>query len=63
MNRHPLRLVNSEDIESYARDGVVCLRQVFDRDWIDALLPVTKGIVIDKEDFGLLPHHPNRLFL
>lgn len=60
MNRRPLRPISADDIETYKRDGAVCLRQVFDRDWIDALLPVAKRIVIDKEDFGLLPHAQGR---
>jgi len=35
MNRHPLSPVTDEDREAYARDGVVCLRAMFDADWID----------------------------
>jgi ectoine hydroxylase-related dioxygenase (phytanoyl-CoA dioxygenase family) len=58
MNRSPLRPISEEDRQIYQRDGAVCLRQVFDRDWIDSLLPVAKRIVIDKEDVGLLPHRP-----
>lgn len=60
MNREPLRPVSDEDVETYVRDGVVCLRDVFDKDWINTLLPVAKRIVLDQEDFGLLPHRKNR---
>ena len=60
MNREPLRPISAGDIETYARDGAVCLRQVFDRDWIDSLLPLARRLMVDREDFGLLPHRPNR---
>jgi ectoine hydroxylase-related dioxygenase (phytanoyl-CoA dioxygenase family) len=56
LNRHPLRPITTEDRETYARDGAVCLRNVFDREWIDLLLPFAKRILIDKEDFGAMPH-------
>jgi len=59
MNRRPLRPISQEDIDTYKRDGAVCLRQVFDQDWINMLLPIMKRMVIDKEDFGLLPHRPS----
>ena len=58
MNRRPLRPISDEDIEAYRRDGAVCLRKVFDQDWIDALLPIAQAMVIEKRDFGLLPHRP-----
>ncbi len=58
MNRRPLRPISEDDIETYRRDGAVCLRKVFDRDWIDALLPIAEAMVIEKRDFGLLPHRP-----
>ncbi len=58
MNRHPSRPISDDDIETYRRDGAVCLRKVFDRDWIDALLPIAQAMVIEKKDFGLLPHRP-----
>ena len=34
MNRHPVRPVTDAEIETYARDGIVCLRQVFDPEWV-----------------------------
>jgi len=58
MNSSPLRPISDADREAYARDGAVCLRAVFDRDWIDRLLPIARRLVIDKEEFGLLPHRP-----
>jgi ectoine hydroxylase-related dioxygenase (phytanoyl-CoA dioxygenase family) len=58
MNRRPLRPISDEDIQTYERDGVVCLRQVFDREWIDMLEPIVRRLVIEKADYGLLPHRP-----
>lgn len=37
MNRHPLRDITTEEIETYQRDGIVCLRQLFDPEWITFL--------------------------
>ena len=34
MNRRPLAPVPTEAITVYERDGIVCLRGVFDADWI-----------------------------
>lgn len=58
MNRKPVRPISQDDIDTYQRDGAVVLRDVFDQDWIDMLLPVARRIVVDKEDVGLLPHRP-----
>ena len=57
-NRRPLRDITDEDRETYARDGTVCLRRVFNQDWIAALLPIARRVIVDKEDFGLLPNVP-----
>lgn len=59
-NEQPLNPITETDIETYRRDGVVCLRGVLDRDWIDSLEPVARRLLIDKEDFGLLPTIPGR---
>lgn len=34
MNRKPLNTITDEDIRAYNEDGVVCLRQMFDADWV-----------------------------
>ena len=34
MNSHPLRLISSDEVECFEQDGVVCLRQLFDPDWV-----------------------------
>jgi hypothetical protein len=59
-NTSPLRPISDEDIETYARDGVVCLRNVFDPEWLHAMEGPARRLLIDKEDFGLLPNNPGR---
>jgi len=59
-NKHPIRTVTQDEIDTYERDGVVCLRQVFDQDWIDSLMIKARSIVVDREDHGLLPTMPGR---
>jgi hypothetical protein len=59
-NTHPLRPVSDEDAGTYARDGVVCLRKVFDPEWLQAMERPARQLLIDKVDFGLLPNNPGR---
>ena len=59
-NRQPLNSVTQADVETYHRDGVVCLRGVLNSDWVNELLPVARRLIVDKEDFGLLPTFPGR---
>ena len=37
VNALPLTQIGDEQVAAYARDGVVCLLRVFDRNWIDLL--------------------------
>jgi ectoine hydroxylase-related dioxygenase (phytanoyl-CoA dioxygenase family) len=60
LNSKPLRDVTEQDILDYERDGVVCLRNVFDSDWIDLLKPLAEDVIINKQDVGLLPTIPGR---
>jgi len=60
LNSRPLRPITDAERATYAKDGVVCLRQVLSADWIDLLLPPARRLVVDKEDFGLLPTIPGR---
>jgi len=60
LNKEPIRPISANDRETYARDGVVCLREVFNSEWIESLLPTARRISIDKEDVGLLPSCPGR---
>ena len=59
-NTSPLREVTQDDIDTYKRDGAVCLRNVLDQDWIDALLPIARDVIVDNKDVGLLPTIPGR---
>ncbi|MEM1231473.1 MAG: phytanoyl-CoA dioxygenase family protein [Pseudomonadota bacterium] len=54
------RLITAEEIATYERDGVVCLRQVYDPEWITELLPAARRITIEEQDVGLLPTYPGR---
>lgn len=57
-NTRPLRPVSAEGSASYARDGVVCLRNVFDTEWQPSMEGPARRVLIDTADFGL-PPHPN----
>lgn len=59
-NSEPLRPISDADKEAYASDGAVCLRKVFDPDWIKSLLPAARRVAVDGEDVGLLPTEPSR---
>jgi ectoine hydroxylase-related dioxygenase (phytanoyl-CoA dioxygenase family) len=60
LNTVPLRDVTDEDRAAYERDGAVCLREVFDPEWLDTLMPMARRITIEEEDVGLLPSAPGR---
>jgi hypothetical protein len=59
-NTSPLRDITAEDIETYHRDGAVCLRKVLSQDWVKALEPIAREVIVDKKDVGLLPTIPGR---
>ncbi|HVV92517.1 MAG TPA: phytanoyl-CoA dioxygenase family protein [Hyphomicrobiales bacterium] len=37
MNRHPLHPIGSDEASRFEQDGVVCIREVFDREWIERM--------------------------
>lgn len=37
MNEHPLRDITEREVETFATDGVVCLRGLFDNGWVERL--------------------------
>ena len=43
MNRELLRSIRTEEINIYHRDGVVLLRKMFDKEWIDRMLAAGIG--------------------
>ncbi len=60
LNTRPLVAVGQEEAATYRRDGVVCLRGVLSPEWIDSVLPIARRLLVDQEDFGLLPTYPGR---
>lgn len=58
MNRHPLTAITQDDIDTYTRDGVVCIRNVIDQEWIDRMLAAIERVSADPARYGLLgPSH------
>ena len=58
MNSEPLNAVTEEDKAVYQRDGVVCLRQMFDSEWIQLLKSHIEDVRKAPEDFGVTgPSH------
>ncbi|MDE1150857.1 MAG: phytanoyl-CoA dioxygenase family protein [Azospirillaceae bacterium] len=58
MNKHPLNPITTQHVEDYRRDGVVCLRQMFDAEWIDTLRQAAAAVVKDPQAFGMTgPSH------
>ncbi|GAB5470481.1 MAG: phytanoyl-CoA dioxygenase family protein [Rhodospirillales bacterium] len=47
MNRHPLRPITEAEIETYERDGVVCLRGLFDGEWVARLRDLVEADILD----------------
>ena len=37
MNRHPIHPVGSDEIARFKEDGAICVRQVFDREWVERM--------------------------
>ena len=52
MNTHPLNPITPEHIADYRRDGVVCLRQMFDADWIASLKQAADAVIADPYAHG-----------
>ena len=52
MNRHPLREITDAEIVAFENDGVVCLRQVLDRDWIARMRDAVDRIMGSPSDRG-----------
>src|SRR4051812_21826598 len=59
-NTSPRRPISQSDRDAYLADGVVCLREVFDPEWMSYLDPVARRIAVDGQDIGLLPNNPGR---
>jgi ectoine hydroxylase-related dioxygenase (phytanoyl-CoA dioxygenase family) len=58
MNRHPLNPITQQHIDDYRRDGVVCLRQMFDAEWIETLKRGAQDVIADPNAHGQIgPSH------
>lgn len=52
MNRHPLAPITDDLKEHYERDGVVCLRGMFDQEWITRLRIAAEAVVEAPAEHG-----------
>lgn len=52
MNKHPLNPITQQHIDDYRRDGVVCLRQMFDAEWIEKLQAGAQDVIADPHEYG-----------
>ena len=61
MNTNLLRTITPEEIDTYHRDGVLLLQNMFDKDWIELLnkgldanceSPTERSRIWDKDDSG-----------
>jgi ectoine hydroxylase-related dioxygenase (phytanoyl-CoA dioxygenase family) len=58
MNRRPLNEITESDIETYRRDGVVCIRGILDAEWIQRMQDAIARISEAPERYGLAgPSH------
>ena len=55
MNTGLPRAITPEEIETFARDGVVCLRGLFDKDWVEEL---RRGLARNRAE----PGHRSRIY-
>ena len=54
MNSDPLRPITDAEIETYQRDGVVCLTGMFDGDWVDRACSALDYIIANPTEEGFL---------
>jgi ectoine hydroxylase-related dioxygenase (phytanoyl-CoA dioxygenase family) len=52
MNRNLTRSISNEEIRTFEEDGVVCLRGVFDRDWIDRMRTAVDRMLDQPSQWG-----------
>ena len=53
MNKHPLRKITSEHKQTYALDGVVVLRGMFDSDWIKLMHSAAEKVMANPTAYGI----------
>lgn len=47
MNRHPLRPVSREDVARFKEDGAICIREVFDQEWVARMNAAVDRLLAD----------------
>lgn len=47
MNKSPLNAITEQHVKSYAKDGVTCLRGMFDQEWIDRMRSAADELIAD----------------
>ena len=52
MNRHPLRNITEDEIQTFERDGVICVRGILDEEWIARMQHATDDILDNPTKFG-----------
>ena len=52
MNREPLRPITDEETRTFAEDGIVCLRGLFDQDWVEHLRAAAEAGLEAPTHFG-----------
>ena len=53
MNKEPLREITEEDIRTFEEQGAVCLRQVFDSDWVERMREAADVVLADPGPTGI----------
>ncbi len=54
MNKHPLHPITDEDRLAYQSDGVVCLRGMFDAEWVTRMRAAAERVIADPDKYGVL---------
>lgn len=53
MNKEPLREITDDDVRTFEAQGVVCLRQVFDQDWIERISEAADRVLANPGPTGI----------
>ena len=47
MNKHPLRPVTKDDVARFRKDGAICVRNVFDREWCERMNGAVERLLLN----------------
>ena len=62
MNRSPLNPITDADVRQFEQDGVICLRGMFDQDWITRMSSAVDRIM-DAENPLARPREVTRVYV